>query len=518
MGFRFSLAEANWLATVLDEGTVPLPDDGNLEPNQRYALEHFIRGIGRNFYSDEERQELAFRVADEALDDLRQRPRTALEGVRRLFRGYPWVALLLPEGNSHEVDALLTDRQTLRTVVNYRSTHPGVILQLDSPPSEAFSLENVFPAFRTALSRSHLWPGVLIWTRKGDSIMLPCSDVSRTARERLNWIFSHMSAMRGMPDLGLLEQQFYSTFSRQSGVGDVPLRILHLSDLHLGSDVARRRVPRIQTIVRTLLDDLGEDLPIVPVVTGDIMDTPSEMCRDDARAFYDFLHSLGTKPPASVLGNHDVRSDGILIPNFQEALRLPSSRVVWLEDSRVALLCLNSVRGGNIARGKLGEVELQDIGTEVDRRPDRSRFAKIALLHHHPVPVQRPDWYARPFYERWLGRFYEHTEALEDADLLMQWAKTRNVVAMLHGHKHIPRVTSADGMTVIGCGSSVGKVETVDKRQTYISVNLVTVDVGRGLLSCRLLAERVPGAGIETAQHHEVVFRSRFSLPTDRAA
>jgi hypothetical protein len=82
--------------------------------------------------------------------------------------------------------------------------------------------------------------------------------------------------------------------------------------------------------------------------------------------------------------------------------------------------------------------------------------------------------------------------------------------AVLHGHKHIPRFCVNDGMSIIGCGSSVGKVDTSEKGHTYVSMNVVTIDPATGELSCRLRAERIPGAGFDSDEVHEIVGRERL--------
>jgi len=240
-----------------------------------------------------------------------------------------------------------------------------------------------------------------------------------------------------------------------------------------------------------------------------LMDTNDEKHFNLARSYIDFLANLGFGEPLLVLGNHDVRKTGIVLESFQHAVRLPThSRVVWFDEHQVGVLCINSVIAGKLARGYIGEQQLLDLGSEIDRREGWKDHTLVGLLHHHPVPVDKPDWYARAFYERFLGDQFEKTDALEDADDLLRFCASRGVAALLHGHKHIPRATVHDGTAIVGCGSSVGKVGTTDG-QPYMSINVVSVDGGNRRVTSRLMAERIPGGGLVEQHRHELVLRTR---------
>jgi hypothetical protein len=150
-----------------------------------------------------------------------------------------------------------------------------------------------------------------------------------------------------------------------------------------------------------------------------------------------------------------------------------------------------------------------DVGVALDRDRDKANSYVLAgLVHHHPIPVERPAWYRQSWFERFLGRAFEKTDALENASEFVGWLRARRIGLVLHGHKHIPRVDDEEGMTVVGCGSTVGKVETQTPGTTYMSMNVVTIDAARGRLSCRLLAERIPGGGMNADVQHEVLFRA----------
>lgn len=509
MGIRFSIEHANWLAHILQPAgaTSSFP----IEQEQSEALEKFIGSFTEKFYSSERGRSELERFLNRLRHDVnttRRLPVETLEALRDYFQDVPWISLLLPSGDDRRSDHLLTDPKFLAEIVGVKPEDPGLILQLEQAPREEIALDHVFPAFKVALAEATRWPGVLIWTPAGDAGFFELSRNTELIRERMRWLVSHLATQYGVPDLRLLKEQFSREVLR--GKEDrSQVKIIHLSDLHLGSQVARRRLPRVQTLIQSVVTELGEQAPIVPVVTGDLMDSPTEANLGDVRNFMEFLNRLGIEKPVVVLGNHDVREDGWRSPQLEQAVNISRAPVVWMDDHAVAFACFNSVNGGCLARGLIGEQELTYVGNAIDEHPDKAGgFTMIAALHHHPMPVKRPSWYRKTWYERLLGSRFEETEALEDAELFLGWLNARRVPAVLHGHKHIPRFDKHRELAVIGCGSTVGKVATSEPGQTYMSLNVLTIDRAHRSIGCRLRAERIPGAGLEAEESHEIVLRT----------
>lgn len=511
MGIRFDMASANWIAHLLHP-SAQLPSLGD-SFTEWDTLRAFLRKIQYGFYSSPygaARFRDMVMYAEAMLDSTEHEQsgfglKAALHEIRRFLSDRPWTALVVPSGRDSELDSKLSSEEFLRFLVGVAPDDPGLILQLEDYP-RVFALIDVFPAFRTALADSANWPGVLLWTGEGDSVFLPFgTNQIEELKRRAYWIFSHLSSSLGI-DLEILKRQYSREFPQSTVSAKNILHLVQLSDLHIGSAEASRRIPRVQQILRNLVGELDQSGRIVCVVTGDFVDSPTNANFDAARGFMDFLRYLTSSEPVVVLGNHDVRKEGILAETFKQALRFPTHpRVDWHEDAHVGLVCMNSVTGGRLARGYIGETQLMDLGNEIDRRKDWRDYSLLGLLHHHPIPVDVPDWYARPFYERILGSSFEKTDALEDAEDLLRFAAHRNLGAILHGHKHIPRATeSDDGLPVFGCGSSVGKVSTTNGG-TYMSVNVVTIDGAAQRVIGRVLAERIPGGGLMEEKRHEVV-------------
>src|ERR1017187_5306281 len=249
--------------------------------------------------------------------------REVLLEFKRHFTGRNWTALLIPSGQDESVDGVLCSNDFLRELVDIRPEDPGLILQLESSPQSIFPLTDVFPAFRTALAKSTEWPGVLLWTDRGDSTFLALPREVGALRHCTHWIFSHLATGSGV-DLELLTTQYAREFAGVRARAVPKLHIIQISDLHLGCKEADRRKSRVAQLIRGLVQELGNE-KVAIVVTGDLMDTPTERNFNDVRDFLEFLLNLGTEPPVLILGNHDVRNDGYLSESLQLAMRIPAT-------------------------------------------------------------------------------------------------------------------------------------------------------------------------------------------------
>jgi predicted MPP superfamily phosphohydrolase len=388
----------------------------------------------------------------------------------------------------------------------------------ENAPGDFIDLVNVFPALKVALAEHTRWPGVLVWTPRNDAAFFELSFDRVENVYKLGWLFTHLASALGQ-DLTSLRADYDKVRTPVGHTTSIaPLRILHLSDIHLGHPISRSRLEHLKDSIRTVVRELSDTGPVLPVVTGDLMDTPSEDNVSLVRSFTKFLADLGKEKPVIVLGNHDVRKDGWGPEDYSQAVKVQedpsvqSGRVVWIEKSQVGLIRFSSVSyNADAAAGRIGDLELRD-AEQVLTRDERSKtFKLVALVHHHPTRVQTPTWYRAPLYERVFGPYFNKLEALENSQMFVQWLRTRGVVAVLHGHKHVPRFDLSDDLSVIGCGSSVGLVETENPDETYMSLNVVTIDSLPGIISCRLLFTRTAGGVIESQATNEMVFRKLFS-------
>jgi Calcineurin-like phosphoesterase len=299
-------------------------------------------------------------------------------------------------------------------------------------------------------------------------------------------------------------------FEEARSSGSSVVTLLHLSDLHIGSEEASTRLGRLQQIIRNVLRVEPKSSKVIPIVTGDIMDDPNLHSYDEADRFFDFLHNLNTEEPVIVLGNHDLKRNGYLEADLSAAIRFRNEIVRWIDEPGIGIACFNSniesQSDTDLATGKIGERQFQAMGNAIDRKRDANKYLMVALLHHHPIPVPRPEWYAKPLSEKIFGGFLEKTVQLRDAKAFNQFVADREFAAVLHGHEHIPRFdkiyTKSDRrVAIVGCGSSVGKVQT-KRDEIYISLNIISINRKTSQMTARLAAQRIFGG---TLEHHEYV-------------
>ena len=167
----------------------------------------------------------------------------------------------MPCGEDEATDHILTNPRFLKRLIDIRIEDPGVILQLSEPPRAGeVVLESVFPAFKFALAEFTSWPGILVWSPCGDAAFFELTKDPGILLERSEWLFYHLATQDGYPDLQLLKQQFDHELQKEPA-GEPVIHILHMSDLHLGSSLARRRSARVQTIIETVISEIRRIRP-----------------------------------------------------------------------------------------------------------------------------------------------------------------------------------------------------------------------------------------------------------------
>jgi 3',5'-cyclic AMP phosphodiesterase CpdA len=159
----------------------------------------------------------------------------------------------------------------------------------------------------------------------------------------------------------------------------VPVRILHLSDLHLG----RRETPEPGA---ALLAHAEAQPPDLVVATGDLSHRGK---RAELERAASYLRSLGA-PLLAVPGNHDIP--------YTLPARLSSTFAEWehvfgtiapihMSETLVAV-GLNSVRPWRQQGGALRAVDLEAAAARLREGPDRA-FRFVALHHHLASPPWR---------------------------------------------------------------------------------------------------------------------------------
>ena len=222
------------------------------------------------------------------------------------------------------------------------------------------------------------------------------------------------------------------------------MRILHISDLHIGKEADVDRWKKAEKIVRETIREWGsdDDKPLV-LITGDVVDDGTEIEFIEARRILRPLHRAGFQV-APLPGNHDYGWNGAHAEEkrfklFKKYLLGIESRVTYPDvpyaDDDVTLITLNSMYAetgfwdGLLADGELGSRQIDELGELITTlRDERKKTHRIVVaLHHHPFLF--PD-------DPLLKKIKERVgHRLKDGDDLMKILAGR-IDALLFGHEH----------------------------------------------------------------------------------
>jgi len=512
MEMKFNLELVNWLASVADP-TISFSKLG-YGRNEKAMIQLFLTKLtGAGFSSIEESphvldsmnillNRLTSDKEEQVFDD-------CYTEIRQYLVKKQWIALIIPSGLDQSMDNTLCDRELLGYLVKASSNNRGVILQLEQAPEAKMSLLDVHGVIRTALNKAIKWPGILIWSPGGDSVLLPINSVGCLEIDieaRLQWTFSKLFS-DPLFDLGRLKVEYKNEFPEVFENEDKIVNIIHLSDLGIGNDNSSFRMARVQQHIRELVEELGQVSKIVPVITGNFMDNPSEKHINKVASFWEFLRGMGTEEPLLVFGNHDVRQDGNINENYHKIVTINNNQITWYEVENIAFISLNTVMYGNLEQGIVGKDQIDSIEYEIRRKEDSSDYKFVILMHHLPIAHQAIDKPVKSFYDRSVAESVTNNETIKDSELLFEFVDKYDVTVLLHGHQSIPLVSQTDKNTmVVGCGNSIGNNSEFDGN-VYFSINVVSINSFSQVLSSRLLAIRKPEAGFIEAKRHEVISR-----------
>ncbi len=536
MDERFNLQSANWISFVLDRrNRIPDIADPNLV---RDTLLVFLGNLIDGLYFHEISNAGIVEKAVLLRDTVRARPHRRYDDIvmdlRDIFSKREWTAVLIPSGfpESRSVDHLLTSKYFVSKLSRGIRTDPHLILHLNEATNTDLAITDVYPPFRSALSKSTRWPGILLWRRSDEPLFFPLP--VEKAEDAIHWVFSRVDDLANTPG-HLLMRPYADAFPSCRIHAGSRLTLLHLSDTHIGSNKSIERIVRVKNLLKEYMDKNRGDASVLFLVSGDVMQTPDESNVICANDLYDYLKDLqpSGQDPIFVLGNHDVRRKGVLRNRSTSSSLAPAirTRIEWVRDHPVGILCWNSADGGRMARGKITGEQYRTIEEGLIPSPGGSaKPVLISLLHHHPLQWRRIDPEMHRFQIKTLGGSlrksvgfaYEQMDGLANAPEFIRFCDSHGVKVILHGHKHIPiagkipeHLLENGPILIFGCGSSVGK-NTYMYRKLFnvdyeISWNEIVLDFETHLLSGRLMAETHCDKGLATMKTHHV-FLSRSGI------
>lgn len=268
------------------------------------------------------------------------------------------------------------------------------------------------------------------------------------------------------------------------------IEIIHFSDIHFGSKHYFSSIPAAQdkipesdkpTFDGTIIETIERDNlnPTLIIASGDFTQngTTAEF-NIAAKSLNSILehfrnHELPTPKIITCPGNHDVnwasaKSDpDAKYLAFQAYITFRNSlldtkkidsginpeRIYEIKtidgNPKIITLSLNSAAIENESdhRGYIGNSQLQNSFRELDGIPNVENAIKIAVFHHHLIPVHSTDMQVKA------------ELVMTDTPIVKQQLHSKGFNLALHGHRHqghTESITSENGnqLLIIGCGSS----------------------------------------------------------------
>lgn len=293
------------------------------------------------------------------------------------------------------------------------------------------------------------------WTSDGDSIIIPDEVMPPEELLRLSAEIPPWRLLYGLR----------RSLRRSHWEPEHSFNLLQLSDLHFGaSAVTNLKMAYVEQYIRDRIEHTREAGGIVqPVITGDLMDTPSRKNLEAFEAFRNRLTDCAKMSTICIPGNHDMRKKGFLWRNWEALAGIEWKSVVASDQCKIIFVCFNTSKDAKLAQGKITDDQFLEVSTkllELKRLGNYSDYMCVALVHHHPFSTREDEFDTLPY----LGIREERFLRMENGGRLIEWCASNSIPLILHGHKHRPRfigqeiIINGNSRLVraIGCGSSFG--------------------------------------------------------------
>jgi predicted phosphodiesterase len=378
-----------------------------------------------------------------------------LESLRNEFAAYPLYALAVGPGDKVSEVA----RELARAPMHGQLL---VLIPENGLTERNFEVLDPLPVFSKALHAAPDWPGLVFWTQTGASAFAKLGEVDELFHKLLDAQFGRRPR-RPFPfpplsDFDYVLQEWAKRTPQRYR------RLLHLSDLHFGTEEATEN----QAILDSELSEIVQKVDRV-VITGDLFDTPN---KNYAALFTNFKHSItrlaGGREPIAITGNHDQRMIGLFGDDYKHVALIGSQKIIVDDECQMVFICFNSSEKGSFARGRITKSQFRHMGGEyralTASRPELKSYLPIVLVHHHPFSFEVPPETLVQKALKAIGLGDEKLLVLANSEDLHHWCMDWNIKTILHGHKHkaryvereVVRASNNFLLTAIGCGSSLG--------------------------------------------------------------
>lgn len=473
MGYSFELENANIIAHLVD-GNTDIISQILKDTTQRVKLIDFFKeGIAKNNFYASKAYEKEYKSI---LKELKKNSFSSdndikiLQIMKKLSKvlGNVKIKSMIVTNQENED---LQDEELLKELVKIHPKDSCLILQAKniSVNNKELYLFCVFKRLKELVENIDSLPGLLLWDNE-DSIFIPV----KNKIDIIN-IFKYIKVNDSNPIHKL--KKHYEPYQIFLNKTKNRISLLHLSDLHIGKANEQNQKRLLELITKH-----AELSSCIPIVTGDLVDTPSKENFKKVANFMKEIKLIVDTPVIKVFGNHDHNFLGLNSGIKRPKLKKYGIKIFDEYKLIIIKICSNQGEQNIIgtARGKVTEKQLLKISEELKKVANLDNYTCIAILHHHPIEINKPDWYKSNFFERIFPlNLFEESIKLIDSEIFLKWCKTNNIKTILHGHRHIPNIERNNDLKInlIGAGSSTGKVIHVEENKTYISYNVIRYDL-----------------------------------------
>jgi Icc protein len=231
--------------------------------------------------------------------------------------------------------------------------------------------------------------------------------------------------------------------------------VVHISDLHItGSEQSELQVltsgitsalndlkhairkydEMVQQFDKSAPDTDEDRVPRILVVTGDVVDSPTEPALQAAKAYLGELSKYFSYT-LIVPGNHDVKR---FFGNFSRSedfnKYFNASPNILIQGAGLHLIGIDSTPAswarGSVEQNSFDQMVLEMYRAEAIPEAERLGLVRIVALHHHPVPLLEGEG------EKYFGADAENFAYLQRPARFLAACNSIGVSIILHGHRH----------------------------------------------------------------------------------
>jgi len=430
--------------------------------------------------SNKLKQTLAFHVAKDIAmksndDDCEKTSISYLVDFSHIINNFRIKSLLLPKSlknTSDTEDSFMTCSKTLQKLIHgFPNEHCLIIQPTKRLEKNSLVVYDAFPYLDVALRHIDMWSAVLFWDNNSNFVFVPIESecelyevytlacktsdnsfekLKEWIKSRNNWMFSH----------------YY----------------FHLSDFHLEA----QSIPLAEHILRTLINKQIEcisnennDFTLDFVMTGDAVQVPSIQ---DVSVFSNFSEYMSEyisnkSYRLAVPGNHDANFTRVILEHQDYLFKSwceDFPKIVINEHAKLVFLLFNSNTNNNFKDGEIGTQQLIAMDNKLSSINGIEGYKMVAILHHNIKAIPNPSQQESKWHKKLIPLDVRNVVyKLRDSKVFIEWLYEKKVKLILHGHRHVPFIDESDGIMIIACGSSTGKVTGIEPIDTYLSYNLL---------------------------------------------